>query len=317
MILGIDIGGTNLKIGVVEKIGNSYGIIDKFIESTPTSIPPEEFLRYLIEKIHIFTSKYSDIASIGIGFPGIISANGTIIIAPNIPKWNNYPFLEEISKNISTPTFIENDANTAGMAELYAGRGKGLDNFLYITLGTGIGAAIILDGKLYRGTTGNAGELGHTIVNAITNENQNSNTFQNGVLEKYAGKKAITQLAHAIHKKKNNSNDPKLNSVKYIEELANQGCEASNLTLETVGMYIGCGIASAMNFMDIHDIILGGGISKSQLIFQSINETLTKRTLPHIAKDFTLQNAKYFDNTGIVGAAIFGEFSGQLNSYRT
>jgi glucokinase len=303
MFLGVDVGGTNLKIGVVSS--RNY-IIDMGSEPTPKDIEPSEFVNLLVFRIKEYLRKYPAIESVGIGLPGVINNVGQIIVAPNLPNWTMYPFASEISRHFRLPVAIENDANIAGFAELKEGVGRNFRNFMYVTLGTGVGAAIFLNGELYRGMTGNAGELGQMIINAISTEDENLKPFQRGSLEHYTGKNGILRIANKTAE--DMGMDKNFTGVKEIEEAANEGCPSADYTLKTVGAYLGCGFVSAMNLLDIHNIVLGGGISKSNRIFNSIQETIKKRALPHIANSFTLQNARFSENTGILGAALYGKY---------
>ncbi len=304
MYLGVDVGGTNLKIGVVS---SSNYLIDMSTEPTPADIEPSEFVVLLVHRIKEYIGKYPAIESVGIGLPGVINNVGQIVVSPNLPKWTMYPFASEISSHFRLPIAIENDANTAGFAELKEGVGKNFRNFMYVTLGTGVGASIFLNSELYRGMTGNAGEIGQMIVNAISTEDENLKPFQRGSLEHYTGKNGIIRLANKTSK------DMGMNTVfrgvKEIENAAKDGCPSAEFTLKTIGAYLGCGLVSAMNLMDIHNIVLGGGVSKSDYIFKSIEETIKSRALPHIANSFTLQKARFSENTGIFGAALYGKHS--------
>ncbi len=304
MYLGVDVGGTNLKIGVVS--AKNY-LIDMSNEPTPVDIEPSEFVVLLVHRIKEYLGKYPAIESVGIGLPGVINNVGQIVVSPNLPKWTMYPFTSEISRHFRIPISIENDANTAGFAELKEGAGKNFRNFIYVTVGTGIGASIFLNGDLYRGMTGNAGEIGQMVINAIATDNEKLKPYQRGSLEQYAGKNGIISLANKVAK------DMRINKefedVIEIEQAAKEGCPSAEYSLKTIGAYIGCGFVSAMNLLDVHNIILGGGISQSKYIFKSIEDTIKYRALPHIANSFTLQEAKFSENTGILGSALYGKYS--------
>lgn len=305
MYLGIDVGGTNLKAGIID--ANNI-LIKKMTQETPASIEPAEFAVLLVQIIKDILIEFPTIKTIGIGFPGIINSSGNIVVSPNFPKWLNYPLLPEITRHFRRPIAMENDANIAGVAELYEGAGRYMRDFIYVSLGTGIGAAIIINGSLYRGMTGNAGELGHMIIDAMKKNKQGSYMFQTGTVEQYSGKEAIIELTNRTAREMGiTSSSEKFSGVIEIEKAAAEGCVAADIAMKMTGDYIACGIISAMNLLDIHNVVLGGGIAKSNIIFKTIQEAIAKRALPHIAHSFTLQRAIYMEDTGIMGAAIYGK----------
>lgn len=305
MYLGIDVGGTNTKVGVVD---DKNHIVEKLVFDTETDLQPEELSSLLVEKIKYFTGKYPSIKTCGIGFPGIISDNGTIVFSPNIPLKTNYPLLSEIAKHFRRPIALENDANIAGYAELVAGAGRHMRNFIYVTLGTGVGAAIFINGELYRGMSGNAGELGHIIIDAVKQHEGSTKRYRTGTLESYTGKNAIIEYTNQTAEELGLSNSrDSFKDVREIELAAREGCVSAELALKKIGSLLGCGIVSAMNLLDIRNVVIGGGISGSEFIFNAVKETVATRSLPHISDSFLLERALFKEDTGIVGAAIFGK----------
>lgn len=301
MYLGIDIGGTNFKYAISN--------LDNFeIEAVSFPINPKnskpEILNH-IEKILI----ENDITNVGIGVPGIINQYGIIKVLPNLPDWENFDLRSYFAdKNI--PVYYDNDANIAALAELYEGEGKDLENFLYVTLGTGIGAGIIMNRQILRGDTNSTGEIGHTIIDRNADINSFYPKFRTGIVEEYAGRNQILELSKEIIKSFPNStlHNNQNYDVKDIEIEAQKGDLAATKILEITGYNIALAITNALNLLDLHTVIIGGGISKSQTILQHIYENIKLRALPHIAEDIKIKNAKFTSNTGVIGSLIAAKF---------
>lgn len=301
MHLGIDIGGTNFKYAISN--------LDNFeIEAISFPINPKNSKPEILNYIDKIISE-NDISKVGIGVPGIINQSGIIKVLPNLPDWENFDLRSYFAdKNI--PVYYDNDANIAALAELYEGEGKDLENFLYITLGTGIGAGIIMNRQILRGDTNSTGEIGHTIIDRNADINSFNPKFRTGIVEEYAGRNQILELCKGILQ---NYPESSLNQipnfdVKDIEIEAQKGDVAAAKVLEITGYNIALAITNALNLLDLHTVIIGGGISKSQTILHHINENIKLRALPHIAEDFKIKNAKFTSNTGVIGSLIAAKF---------
>ena len=300
MYLGIDIGGTTIKGAIMDA---NYSLFHHNSIPTKSDSSPTEILENIIEFIANYTHNY-DIKSVGIGIPGVVNSEGTVLIAPNLKDFVNISVKKILEEWFSLPLILDNDANVAAYAELYNGAGKNLNNFIYVTLGTGVGGAIIYNSDIFKGNSGGAGEIGHTFFNnsQIKNINELYN-FRNFSLESFTGRNAILELYHQLNPDSNNKID-----VIDIFILAKKGDKASLKCFEIIGTYLGVGLASAMNLLDIPYVIIGGGISMtSEFLFPAIERILKSRLLPSLANNFQIINAKYTKNTGIYGAAMLGK----------
>ena len=201
---------------------------------------------------------------------------------------------------------MDNDANAAAVAELIAGNGKELNNFVYITLGTGVGGAIIINKEVYRGNIGGAGEIGHIIFNSTNmNKEVNKPAYRNGALETYIGREAIINN----YKKQCNENNipvPADIDVSDISILAENNDKIAVKTLKEAGFKLGIAIATINHILDIGNFIIGGGISQSKLLLTSSEITAREHSLPSVSK-IKIQQAKFIQNTGIIGAALLGK----------
>jgi glucokinase len=305
---GIDLGGTNLKIGVLD---NQNQVV--YQDSMPTNADsgPENLISRIESFLDHVLHKFPEIISLGIGVPGVVSNEGIIKIAPNLKGWVNINLKGHLNKKYKIPIAIDNDANTASLAEMVLGAGKKVKDFIYITLGTGVGGAIIINRNLFRGANGGAGEIGHLIIN-ILGDNQGKAEFRQGVLEEYTGRKQIAAIAEQIAEDYPDSYLRKIRQFDpyYISKAAEYGDECALLILKKIGFYLGIGIASAVNLLDIPVIIIGGGLSLShETLFSSALETIRQRGLPSNASKVEIRRAKFSKDAGIMGACVLGKIN--------
>jgi glucokinase len=254
MHLGIDIGGTNLKTGIIDNNGE---LIYKNSRKTNSYKGFEQLLQVLINLIDDTLTEYSSIKTIGIGVPGVINNEGIVVIAPNLPGWKNIQLRKILKDRFALPLAIENDANVAAFAELIDGSGKDKGSFFYLTLGTGVGGTIIHNGSIFRGETGGAGEIGHIIIdykNALSSDN-----FRDGTLENLTGKDRIIELGkeNAESNPSSMMNDFQKLDVRNISYAADVFDSAATDTLKKIGEYLGIGLVSALNLLDIHLVVVG------------------------------------------------------------
>lgn len=307
MYAGIDLGGTNLKIGILD---NHNQVVYQDSMPTPADSGPDALISRIESFLDQALLKFQSVVSIGIGVPGVVSNDGIIKIAPNLKGWKNIGLAGRLAARFNKPVAIDNDANTAAIAELELGAGKKTRDFIYITLGTGVGGAIIINRKLFRGTNGGAGEIGHMIIN-VTDEGAGRMEYRHGVLEEYLGRKQAARIAEEIaagypdsYLRKIRQYDPY-----YISKAADYGDECALLALEKIGFYLGIGIASVVNVIDIPIVIIGGGLSLAhERLFASALETVRRRALPSIAGNVEIRKAKFTKDAGIIGACVLGKY---------
>lgn len=311
MYLGIDIGGTNLKVGIIDDRDNLIFKDSRKTNAKKGAISLIDDIIYLIKSIVDYRK---DIISIGFGVPGIVNENGTVILAPNLTGWIDIPFKSIIKSKFDLPIAIDNDANVAAYAEHQAGAGKGQNSMFYLTLGTGVGGAIINNGEIYKGANGGAGEIGHTIINYKEEFGTGEANYRTGILEELAGKNQIIRLGKEKAKQYPNSllNKYEKIDVRNISDAANENDLAALQCLEQVGEYLGIGLTSALNLLDIHFVVVGGGVSHSnRIMLDTALETIKLRALPIIANNIKIVNAKHRKDAGIIGAALLGKHFGK------
>jgi glucokinase len=207
---------------------------------------------------------------------------------------------------------LDNDANVAAYAELETGAGHDISNFLYVTLGTGVGGCIILNGEIVRGTIGGAGEFGHTIIKADDNEEDFEKSYRTGVLEEYIGKNQIINLAKKIMEEFPKAELGKIKNpdVRQISEFISKGDPVAIECFKRVGHYLGVGITSVLNLLDLRVAIIGGGISQAHsMLLETALQTIRRRALPSIAGEAEVRLAEFSNDAGMIGAALLGKSS--------
>jgi len=310
LYLGIDIGASNLKYGILDREGK---VVFQRSQSTNANKGLEYMLASLKRLIMNLQSKYPKIKAIGVGVPGVVFADGTVKISPNMPEWVDVPLGKFLTNVFSLPVAVENDANAAAYAEMTLGAGKDFNSFIYITLGTGVGGSIIYNRKIFRGEHNAAGEFGHMIYNPFEPLNQ-KRPFRTGVVEEYLGKNQITSYAKKYIKDKPDSvlhTYPKPDPY-FISDAVEKGDEAAIEILHYVGYILGISLTSAMNLWDINCAVIGGGVSLAPDHFiNAAIETIKQRALPHIAESVQVLRAAFTKDSGFIGAALLARDYGK------
>lgn len=307
-VIGIDIGGTNLRGALVDNEGKIHKRMKILSEA-------ELGIDRLIENLAGFVREISEgeqINGIGIGIPGVIdSKNGIITQAPNISKVDNYPLRSVLIEKLGNEldVIIENDANNAALGEWWIGAAKDVNSMLMITLGTGVGGGIVLDGELWRGAQGMAGEIGHI---TIYPDGAKCKCGNSGCLESYASANAIRRMVNE------GLNEKDLGTVLrstikggHVEDIprvvaeAALGGDAFSIDIwHRVGKALGIGIATLVNLFNIEMIVIGGGVSNAwDLFIDSVLEEASARALRAPMKNAKIEHALLKDDAGIMGAA--------------
>ena len=191
--IGVDLGGTNLRIAAVDEDAH---LLEKVTLGTKVALGRDHVLNDMCEAIQHLSQKYqanARLLGVGIGVPGIIDMHtGMVRESPNLPGWSDYPVRDEIEKRLQAPVILENDANVAALGEKWLGAGRHVGDMAMLTLGTGVGGGVILNGKIWHGMTGMAGEFGHMTVEA---EGQQCGCGNRGCVEQYASATAVVRMA--------------------------------------------------------------------------------------------------------------------------
>ncbi|HKL76535.1 MAG TPA: ROK family protein, partial [Halanaerobiales bacterium] len=264
--IGIDLGGTKILTAVANDNGE---IIARVKLATETELGQERIKKNIFKSIYKVLEKtdikIEKIKSIGIGSPGPLNVEkGIIYESANLPI-KNMEIVDLIEKETGINTYLQNDANTAALGEKVFGVGKEADDLLYITISTGVGGGIIINGKIYYGHTGNAGEIGHMTVDPTGPQCGCGNygcleSFSSGTAIKNMAKKAVENDESTLIKKL--AKDQKL-SAKLAAKAAAKGDQKALDIFAKAGYYLGIGIANLVNIFNPEMIILGGGVLKA------------------------------------------------------
>ncbi|WP_432662222.1 ROK family glucokinase [Wukongibacter baidiensis] len=314
MFIGVDLGGTNIAVGIVDESGQL-----KHQKSVPTRSErkPEAIIKDIIdlisEVIKDSGKTKEEVKAIGIGIPGLADPKtGDVIECVNL-NWRKVPLKKPMEKALGIPVFIDNDATLAGLAEYEAGAMKNKKNGVFMTLGTGIGGGVIIDGKIHTGSNGVGSEIGHMIVG----ENYyDCNCGRNGCIETFASSTALINYTKKLINEENSETimTEKLNGNidnldgKIIFHAAIRGDELANKAVDRLVKYLAIGIMNITSVIDPEIFVLGGGISKAgTFLLDKVRAEVLKnkyfKTLP--VGDIVL--AELSNDAGIIGAAMLGK----------
>lgn len=295
-VIGIDLGGTNLKIALFNL---SYKIIDKQVLNTRFFTKKEELILAVLKGIEGILAKNglskNDLIGAGVGLPGPVDNNlGIVHFMPNIPGWKEVKLKKLLGAKLRIPVFIDNDAKLMALAEYKLGNARRFKNVLCLTLGTGVGGGIIINGSLYRGANNAAGEIGHLPLNE---EGHSCNCGAKACLETYVGNNMIMHEAAKMFKR----------PVSLIE-LSAKAQKRNKYALkiwQNVGMRIGLAIAAVVTLLNLDAVIIGGGVANAgNVLFEPLKKALRNRAMPVQASHVKIFKAKLGENAGLFGAAV-------------
>lgn len=301
VIAGVDIGGTNTKIGLVSPEGK----VIRYNRFKTGSLPDfEQFILAVVEHINALVLPNEELVGIGVGAPNGNFYTGAVESAPNMPFKGFLPIRDSLKKHFSCPIELTNDANAAAMGEKLYGAAKDYNDFVVITLGTGVGSGIYCNGKLVYGHDGFAGELGHVIVYP---GGRLCGCGRQGCLEPYANERGVKQTFEELKAQYPNSSLQGIEDVngKIISDHANQGDELAIAVFEQTGKYLGFAFANFMAFLSPKAIFLFGGISRAgELIRKPLVEEMEKNMLNVFKDKLEVRFSELSDDdAAILGAA--------------
>lgn len=306
--VGADLGGTNLRIAAVDESGR---MLEKISLGTRAQQGREAVIRELCRAIQDLTRKRvgaSSFAGIGIGVPGIIYLKtGTLRQSPNLPGWEDYPVRDEIESLLGVQVFLENDANAAALGEKWIGLGRDINSLCMLTLGTGVGGGVVLDGKIWHGFLGMAGELGHIVV---AENGVHCPCGGQGCLETEASASAIVRKGEEILAA---GRSPALAqalreaselTAELVYQTAKAGDRASREIFESVGRYLGIGIAGLVNACNLPLYVIGGGAAEAWDLFApAMMEETRKRSFIFREGSTRIEKSILKGDAGLCGAA--------------
>jgi glucokinase len=283
-VIGIDLGGTAIKLGRFEQDGTG---VQSLTVPTPNPADPEAVLAAMVAAIAQLDPNHES-SAIGVGTPGPADAAGRIArVAINLQNWHDVPLADWLEAKTGLPTILANDANCAGLGEYWLGAGQPFQNLILLTLGTGVGGAIILNGQLFVGHQGSAGELGLITLNP---DGPPCNSGNRGSLEQYASVQAIRRRTGL--------------EPHELGQRAADGDPEAIAFWQAYGRDLGAGLASLIYVLTPEAVILGGGVAASAPYFlPSVQAEIEQRVLPSSRDGLQILTATLGNQAGIVGAA--------------
>ncbi len=311
--IGIDVGGTNVKIALVDDSG-------KIIYSNSVPTRAEMGYEYTVNNIKqaiydlLKETKLEakEIEGIGFGFPGQVDyKSGVVRLAPNIPGWVDVPIAKMIEDEFHIPTRVDNDVRCAALGELKYGAGKGCENLICITVGTGIGSGLIVNGKLVRGASNAAGEIGH--IKLQIHDGPICGCGDTGCMEAFASGPAIVAMAEEYilggksTKYREMANGGDITPF-IVAEAAKAGDPVARRIFSRIGEYIGIGMASVVNLLNPEKIIIGGGVADAgDILLDPLKDTLKKRAMKIAGETVEVVPAQLGNTAGVIGASLLIE----------
>lgn len=312
---GIDIGASNIKYGLVDSVGNVI-----FRDLKPSQVAKgAKPLLHMITNIaeNLLLRAAEDEISInwlGVGTPGVVDTKiGKVIgISPNIPDWMGTELGSHLKEHLNLPVYVDNDANAMALGEMRFGAGRRFNSILCVTVGTGIGGAVIINKELWRGSNFTAGELGHIVIDY---DGPKCDCGNSGCLEKYCTGPAMIKMASEKLKNGMTETMSKVLSGE-IENLnikklflgAKKGDELALSIVEKSAKILGAGLSGVVNLLNPEAIIFGGGVIDGGAGYiEIVGAEIRKRSFPTATENLRILRAELGNNAGFIGAALLGE----------
>ena len=302
-VVGVDLGGTKISTALSDLEGKIINHTTIPTDAQEGEVPVLNRIINSIEKVvNDSAVSYEDIKGIGIGSPGPLDAKqGIIITTPNLP-FKNFNLVKPISEKFGVPVFLDNDANVAAIGEFMFGAGKGAENIVFFTVSTGVGGGAILNGKVYRGHTSNALEIGHMTV---APHGPRCNCGNVGCVEATSSGTAIAKRAHEALSTKVETSLRKYENVTSYEVFveAAAGDPVAKDIIDDAMNYLGIAVANAVSIFDPEYVIIGGGVSKAgDVVFDTVRKVVNKRCFKSMAESVKIVPAGLGTDAGLIGA---------------
>lgn len=314
--IGVDLGGTNIAAGLVD---GQYRILDRESVKTNVPRPAESIIRDIAGLVVKLCERNGlnqcEIEAVGVGVPGTINEDTGYVEYSNNIRFENVPFIEMLGRLVSAPVHFGNDANAAALGEYLAG-GYNVQSFVMVTLGTGVGSGIILDGRLIKGINFAASELGHTVIKM---GGEQCTCGRRGCFEAYASATALIRDARRMLEKESTDNQEESSVIlklcggdmekleaKHIFDAVKLGDEAAGELFSNYTEYLAEGIANIINILQPELICIGGGVSKAgDMLLEPVKEKVAGKIFSkNSAKNTDIKLARLDNDAGIIGAAL-------------
>lgn len=301
--IGIDFGGTSIKLGVCRN-GELLQLDEPIITANhdgPTSLIDE-----MAARVARLRARFPEIAAVGVGVPGLVDFDyGFVHELTNVPGWKHVPLKTLLSEKCQLPVCVDNDANAMAYAEFRYGAAAGLKNVVALTMGTGIGGGLILDGKMFRGSCFSAGEIGQTSIDFAGRPGYYGNL---GALEKYTGNQQIAE--HAVLRYQQAGIEKKIEECtpKAIAEAAQNGDEIARGVWAEIADWLGTALASIAWLLNPDAFVIGGGVAQAgDLIFAPLKRRVQTNVSSVVWEKLQILPAQFSNEAGIIGNAALAD----------
>ncbi len=306
MYVGIDIGGTNIKIATISARGR---VLARGIVATSPRLGPEAAFERIGSALETLT-RGREVTAVGVGCAGLIDpVRGVVRSSPNLPGWENAPLGRIAKRILGVYTVVDNDATTAAWGEYRCGTHRGCRSLVFITLGTGVGGGIILDGRIVRGAGNFGGEVGHMTVDP---NGPRCRCGNRGCLEAFAGSYGLQRATKALlSEKRSRYLGPWLAAGRrftplLLAEAAGRGDSVAKAVFRIAGEALGTAIASLVNVFNPDAVVIGGGVSASFDLFSPhVLRTVRRRAFAEPAAMVRIERSSLGNDATVVGAAMF------------
>jgi glucokinase len=301
LVFAVDLGGTHLRVALVDDAGR---ILKQLKQETPRGDSANCIVNALANAADQWSDEKPRVIATSIMVPGAVDSDKAVVLqAPNLPSLVNFGLKAALEERLGWPVFLENDANAAAVGEMWLGAARNCRNVMSVTLGTGVGGGLILDGKLWRGSHGSAGEIGHTTVDPFSGLKCKCGNI--GCLELFASATAIVRMT-----RENLSQFPdsilknEELSAKRVYDAGRAGDELALAVFKRFGMYLGIGLSNLINLIDPQIIVITGGAANGWDLFAGeMYRQVEERAFRSISQQVRIARAECGDNAGLLGAA--------------
>lgn len=306
LIFAADLGGTHLRAATVDQQGKIHF---RSKQNTPQGTDPNEIVAAVVNAVNEYRKEIGAepdrLQAVSLVVPGTVNvAEGVVVKAPNLPCLDGFPLTTALTNKLGLPAILENDANAAAVGEMWQGAARGCRTIICVTLGTGVGGGIILDGELWRGVDGAAAEIGHMCVDPFGGVACTCGS--RGCLEVFASATAIVRMTREASPRYPDSVLHASNNLT-AESIFAAGLEGDELALEIfrrMGVYLGIGLANLINILNPEMIVIGGGVVNGWDLFEKhMMHQVEERAFPLLAARVKIERAECGDDAGLLGAA--------------
>jgi len=307
-VLAFDLGGTHLRAAMVDEDGAIHSSVK---HKTPVTTTANDVVNALVAAARESESRLPQgqpIKAVSVAVPGSVNAaSGVVVQAPNVSSLNGFQLVAALTSELGLAATVENDANAAAVGEMWRGAARGYRSIVCVTLGTGVGGGIILDGKLWRGVNNSAGEIGHTCVDPFSDVACTCGS--RGCLERFASATGIVRMARETQTRFLNSVWQSADQFT-AADVYQAGVQGDALALEVmqrVGFYLGVALANLVNLLNPEMIVIAGGVANGWSLFaDEMRRQVAERAFPIPAAQVKIVRAECGDDAGLLGAARLG-----------